>query len=98
MHLSLSLMGSGLAQVLVFVALHSLLQVEGADQAVQAPDREASSKYRKHDFGEKKSDKRTFIVEVPGTQVPRYLRHPINLMILNPIFLMLIQMMKNLKS
>ena len=37
MHLSLSLIGSGLVQVLVFVALHSLLQVEGADQAVQAP-------------------------------------------------------------
>ena len=37
MHLSLSLMGSGLVHVLVFVALHSLLHVEGADQAVQAP-------------------------------------------------------------
>ena len=37
MHLSLSLMGSGLVQVLVLVVWHSLLHVEGADQTDQAP-------------------------------------------------------------
>ena len=37
MHLSMSLMGSGFVQVLVFVAWHSLLQVEGSDHGVQAP-------------------------------------------------------------
>ena len=62
MHLSLSLMGSGLVQVLVFVALHSLLQVEGADQAVQAPEGEASSEYEESYVGGKKSEKRTVIV------------------------------------
>ena len=36
-HLSLSLMGAGLLQVLLLLLLQAVLQVEAADQVLQAP-------------------------------------------------------------